>query len=283
MQAELNTELEQAIEPWLQHMTWRRDYGRWRERRLNQEQYQAGRLALLEQAAGPLRGMVVLDLGAGMGGFAVAAALAGAQVTACEYNPAYCTIIRLRAAKYALRLPVFNAAGEALPFPGGAFDTVVAWDVLEHVQSPERVLSEIRRVLRPGGTALLTAINRRAWIDPHYHLRGINWLPRPWAEAIIARRGRSKAGAAFRDMQRLSEMHYFHWDEFVRLCAAHGFKLRDLREEQLQAGRLHSPKPLRRLARNLLRRIGLEAPAYRAQRRWYSGMFEVALIKTDLV
>lgn len=273
------TELEQAIEPWLQHMTWRRDYERWRERRINQEQYQAERLAMLERAAGPLAGMALLDLGAGMGGFAVAAALAGAQVTACEYNAAYCGIIGLRAARHSLRLPVFNAAGEALPFPAASFDAVVAWDVLEHVQSPSQMLAEIGRVLRPGGSVLLTAINRRAWVDPHYHIRGLNWLPRPLAEAVIARRGRSKAGAAFRDMQRLSAMHYFHWGEFVRLCARHGFALRDLREEQLREGSLHSPRPSRRALRGILRMLGLERLAYKAQRRWYVGMFEVALKK----
>ena len=69
------TELEQAIDPWLRHMTWRRDYERWRERRVHQERYQAERIGMLEGAAGPLAGVRLLDLGAGMGGFAVAAAL----------------------------------------------------------------------------------------------------------------------------------------------------------------------------------------------------------------
>lgn len=273
------TELEQAIDPWLSHMTWRRDFAQWRERRINQEQYQGERLGMLEGAAGPLSGLRLLDLGAGMGGFAVAAALAGAKVTACEYNPAYCRIIGLRVARHNQRLPVFNSAGEALPFASESFDAVTAWDVLEHVQSPERVLAEIGRVLRPGGHALLTAINRRAWVDPHYHIRGINWLPRPLAEAIIAWRGRGKSGAAFRDMQRLSEMHYYHYGEFVRLCKRHGFTVSDLREEQLRHGVLRSPKATRRAVRGLLRVVGLERLAYRAQRRWYVGMFEVALTK----
>ncbi len=268
-----------AIDPWLSHMTWRHDYVRWRERRINQEQYQGERLALLEQSVGALAGLRLLDLGAGMGGFTVAAARAGARVTACEYNPAYCRIIELRAARYDLALPVFNGAGEALPFPPASFDAVTAWDVLEHVQNPEQVLAEIARVLRPGGHALLTAINRRAWVDPHYHMRGLNWLPRPLAEAIIAARGRTKAGASFRDMQRLSAMHYFHYTDFVRLCERHGFQMRDLREEQLHAGTLPSPKATRRAIRTALRAVGLEGPAYRAQRRWYVGMFEVALEK----
>ncbi len=273
------TELEQHIDTWLQHMTWRRDFARWRERRINQENYQDERLAMLERVTGPLTGLRLLDLGAGMGGFAVAAALRGADVTVCEYNPAYCEIIALRAARHNRTLPIFNAAGEALPFPDAGFDTVVSWDVIEHVRSPERMLEEIARVLRPGGHVLLTAINRRAWVDPHYHIKGVNWLPRPWAEAIIARRGRSKNGAMFRDMQRLSEMHYFHYGAFVALARRYGFSTRDLREEELREGRLHSPRPSRRAIRSALRAIGLETLAYRTQRRWYVGMFELALTK----
>ncbi len=273
------TALEQAIDPWLQHMTWRRDYAQWRERRINQERHQAERVAMLAGAAGPLAGLRLLDLGAGMGGFAVAAALAGARVTACEYNPAYCRIIELRAARHGLALPVSNAAGEQLPFPDASFDAVTAWDVLEHVQDPVAVLGELARVLRPGGQALITAINRRAWVDPHYHIAGLNWLPRPAAEALIASRGRSKAGAAFRDMQRLSEMHYFHYGELLRLCRGLGLRARDLREEQLRAGAFVSRKAGRRAMRAALRAVGLEGLAYRAQRRWYVGMFELALEK----
>ncbi|EFO80400.1 methyltransferase type 11 [Oscillochloris trichoides DG-6] len=279
MAYEALSELEQAIEPWLQHMTWRRDYARWRERRINQELYQDERLAMLSGVAGELRGLRVLDLGAGMGGFAVAAALRGARVVASEYNPAYCEIVRLRAERHNLRLPVFNAAGETLPFADASFDVVVAWDVIEHVQSPTAMLREIARVLRPKGHCLITAINRRAWIDPHYHLPGINWLPRPLAELLIARRGRTKAGAAFRDMQRLSEMHYFHYGQFIRLCKRHGFRAKDLRQEQLRRGTLRSPKPTRRAIRRVLRGFGLEGLAYRVQRRWYVGMFELALEK----
>ncbi len=273
------TELTRAIDPWLQHMKWRRDFARWRERRINQEQYQGDRLNMIAETAGPLAGMRLLDLGAGMGGFAVAAALRGARVVASEYNPAYCKIVRLRAARHSLSLPVFNAAGEALPFANASFDTVVAWDVIEHVQSPVAMLAEIARVLRPGGHCLITAINRRAWIDPHYHLRGINWLPRPMAERIIARRGRGKGGVAFRDLQRLSEMHYFHYGQFVRLCKRQGFVVKDLRQEQLRRGELRSPKVTRRAIRRALRALRLEGLAYRAQRRWYVGMFELDLVK----
>lgn len=273
------SELERAIDPWLQHMTWRRDFAAWRERRVNQERYQDERLAELERVAGPLEGLRLLDLGAGMGGFAVAAALRGARVSVCEYNHAYCAIVRLRAARHGLTIPVANAAGEDLPLPSGAYDAAVCWDVIEHVRDPRRVLAEIARVLRPGGSALVTVINRRAWVDPHYHIRGINYLPRPLAEGVIALRGRTKRGAAFRDMQRLSEMHYYRYRDFAALAAGLGLRVRDLREERLRDGRLPSPRASRRIVRAGLRAAGLEAVAYRAERRWLVGMFELALTK----
>lgn len=272
-------QLVAAIEPWLQHMRWRSNFAEWRERRINQERYQQARVEQLESIAGPLDRQVLLDVGAGMGGFAVAAALRGATVAACEFNRDYCAIIKLRAARNDLTLPVYNAAGEALPFADRSFDTIVSWDVIEHVQDPARMLSEFNRVLVPGGVALVTAINRWAWKDPHYHIRGLNWIPRAWAERLIRRRGRSKEGAAFQDMQQLSEMHYYSYGDFVKLARRYGFRVHDLKERELRAGKLHSPKRSRRLIRSALRALGLERPAYRAQRQWYVGMFELALVK----
>jgi SAM-dependent methyltransferase len=41
---------------------------------------------------------------------------------------------------------------DALPFADTTFDVVVAGELLEHLRDPGRVVSEVRRVLRPGGT-----------------------------------------------------------------------------------------------------------------------------------
>src|SRR5256712_12983786 len=43
------------------------------------------------------------------------------------------------------------AEAETLPFADGEFDFVWIFDVLEHVEKPERVLREVARVLKPGG------------------------------------------------------------------------------------------------------------------------------------
>lgn len=43
-----------------------------------------------------------------------------------------------------------------LPFTDGCFDRVTCLSVLEHIESPEKVLPELWRVLRPGGKLLVT-------------------------------------------------------------------------------------------------------------------------------
>jgi SAM-dependent methyltransferase len=54
-------------------------------------------------------------------------------------------------------------SAEHLPFDGGCFDLVTANMVVEHLDNPEVVLGEIRRVLRPGGRFLFHTPN---WWDP---------------------------------------------------------------------------------------------------------------------
>lgn len=50
--------------------------------------------------------------------------------------------------------PVALARGEALPFADRSFGLVTMFDVLEHVGPEDRFLTEVRRVLRPGGLLL---------------------------------------------------------------------------------------------------------------------------------
>ena len=46
--------------------------------------------------------------------------------------------------------------GESLPFENEEFDVVFSTEVMEHVPNPEKFLSEINRVLKPNGIAVLT-------------------------------------------------------------------------------------------------------------------------------
>ncbi len=58
-------------------------------------------------------------------------------------------------------MPVIRGRGEHLPFAAESFDLIVCLWVLEHLRSPEQVLHEVRRVLRPGGHFLFLTPNLR--------------------------------------------------------------------------------------------------------------------------
>jgi 2-polyprenyl-3-methyl-5-hydroxy-6-metoxy-1,4-benzoquinol methylase len=60
--------------------------------------------------------------------------------------------------------------------PDNAFDVVVSFQVIEHIDSDLLFLQEIRRVLKPGGVALLTTPNRKMSLTRNpWHVRG--YLP----------------------------------------------------------------------------------------------------------
>ncbi len=50
-----------------------------------------------------------------------------------------------------------------LPFPGATFDCIYVGEVIEHVFSPDLILREIRRLLKPGGYAVITTPNLASW------------------------------------------------------------------------------------------------------------------------
>lgn len=56
--------------------------------------------------------------------------------------------------------------GIRLPFPGEAFDVVTSFQVIEHIADYQTYLSEIRRVLRPGGVAMFSTPNAQLRLDP---------------------------------------------------------------------------------------------------------------------
>lgn len=79
-----------------------------------------------------------------------------------------------------------DAFGENIPFPDEHFDMVYSSNVLEHVQSPQDVINESLRVLKPGGILLFVVPNYGSWWEGHY---GILWLPHlpAWLAKIYVR------------------------------------------------------------------------------------------------
>jgi SAM-dependent methyltransferase len=94
-----------------------------------------------------------LDLGCGAGTFTASLARAGARAVGVEVARA--PLRRARGAHPGLDFRLAPIDG-ALPLADNAFELVWASEVIEHVADTARWLSEIRRVLVPGGRLLLT-------------------------------------------------------------------------------------------------------------------------------
>jgi SAM-dependent methyltransferase len=108
-------------------------------------------LQLLRRAMDSSRGRPrILDFGCGTGGNTSTYALLG-SVFGLELDAA---AVRLAHARGGARY--CRSSATQLPFRNGGFDVVVASDVLEHIEDDTTAVSEITRVLRPGGVVVIS-------------------------------------------------------------------------------------------------------------------------------
>lgn len=107
------------------------------------------RRAIVGQELKRLTPGLALDIGAAAGGNTAVLRQHGWRAVGVDYSEAAVVIGRTRG--------VTAVRGDArwLPTRSAAFDLVTALDVLEHVDEDYLLAGEIRRVLRPGGTALI--------------------------------------------------------------------------------------------------------------------------------
>ena len=106
----------------------------------------------------------VLDLGCGAGRHAFEAAKQGAQVVACDLDLAELKDVRALFGAMTENGEIAEPAGGcavngnalSLPFPDGAFDRIIASEVMEHIPDDAGAAAELARVLRPGGTIAVT-------------------------------------------------------------------------------------------------------------------------------
>jgi SAM-dependent methyltransferase len=102
----------------------------------------------------------ILDFGCGTGEIAAALADGGWRVAGCDLSP---MMIEAARAKWQDRRIEWGTLepGANLPFANGRFDVVIASSVLEYLENLPAHLSEIARVLRPGGWYLATVPDMR--------------------------------------------------------------------------------------------------------------------------
>lgn len=176
-----------------------------------------------------LDSLSVLDLGSGRGRFLIEAASSGINITGLECYQKYIEDSYRLAEERGVKIQVLQGFGEKLPFANESFDFVNMAEVIEHVQSPITVMSEVRRVLKPGGRVYLSVPNRFGLKDQHFGLYFVNWLPRSLADIFISIFGEHKDYAGQAGHQRLADMHYFTYTGITKLLKSLGFSYKDMR------------------------------------------------------
>jgi malonyl-CoA O-methyltransferase len=162
-------------------------------------------LQLVAEAAPAARR--ALDVGAGTGALLarLAAARPGLAVAAVDLAPGMAAAARARLPAAAV------AAGdaEALPFRAGAFDLFVSTSTLQWMPRLEPAFAEARRVLAPGGAAVVALFAHRT----------LRELKESWAAAAGADGGRTH--------------RFFTREEVAAAITAAGLRARSVFEEEL--------------------------------------------------
>ncbi len=109
-----------------------------------------------------------LDVGCGLGDESVGFAGGGRELTGVDYDPA--TAASAVRAHGAAGMDAVCSDGSLLALRGDVFDNVCSSHLIEHFTEPEHHVSEVARVLAPGGTAFFITPNEPADFENPYHV-----------------------------------------------------------------------------------------------------------------
>jgi len=131
------------------------------------------------------RGLRVLEIGCGLGTDGVRFAKAGADYTGVDLTDAAIELARKRFELSGLRGELRVSDAENLDFADESFDLVYSHGVLHHTPDIARAVSEIHRVLKPGGRTIVMLYHR----DSYNYRVGICILRRAGARLLKSESG----------------------------------------------------------------------------------------------
>lgn len=107
-------------------------------------------------------GKKILEVGVGAGTDHLQWARSGAECFGVDLTDAAIEATRIRFNMYGFKTNLQRQDAETLPFSDNFFDVVYSWGVIHHSQSPELIVKEILRVLKPGGLFIGMVYGRRS-------------------------------------------------------------------------------------------------------------------------
>ncbi len=143
------------------------------------------------------RGLRVADVGCGNGAYTEAIGAEAAFVVGVDLQRSWLTAYCRRLATSGKAAMVVQAVAERLPLRDASFDLVFCIETLEHVADEHQTLHELKRVVRPGGSIVLTVPNKWFIFETHGLRAGpvtgnripfVSWLPKFIHSRIAAAR-----------------------------------------------------------------------------------------------
>jgi ubiquinone/menaquinone biosynthesis C-methylase UbiE len=161
----------------------------------------AARIAALVPASGR-----VLEVAPGPGFLAIELAKRGLVVSAVDISKTFVEIARRNAAAADVAVRFERGDAAALPIGDASVDFVVCRAAFKNFSRPARALAEMRRVLRPGGTALLIDMRRNVPVAALKHYvegLGLGRLNR-WFMMLVFRTSLIKRAYSLEEIRRMA-------------------------------------------------------------------------------
>jgi SAM-dependent methyltransferase len=133
---------------------------------------------LLCESVDVAAGERVLDVAAGNGNAALAAARRGCYVTASDFVPELLAAAQGRAKAEGLAIEIYDTDAESMPFDEGRFDVVLSTFGVMFTPDQGRAAAELRRVCRPGGRIGLASWTPESFVGQMFRIIG-RYAPPP--------------------------------------------------------------------------------------------------------
>ena len=160
-------------------------------------------------------GFCVLDAACGTGNLAVIAAKKGCRVSGIDIASNLIAQARERTRREALEIDYTEGDAEAMPYEDASFDVVVSMYGVMFAPQPDRVVSELCRVTKPGGLIALANWTPEGFIGKLFKVFALHVAPPPglpspllWGDENIVRNRLDHAVESLRMTRRMARMRF---------------------------------------------------------------------------